>query len=342
MTEQANGHPFDYASSGLCAVLQDKPIVALTSWIARSYTAAAASGRQFAVLTPSSATVTFPLAVLLGETGCRWIATSPTNALYDGFTGQALEWSADGVAPREEAEVESYFLLAEPRPSGYVHVRAETVHQASFAARIGTFTEAVFEALTGAEPVGWGLHEPVSEAWDATAVSSFTFTRSPRSTRLVVVGAPRSGTSSPVPTIGLVTVERTATAVIESVELLMDDDDPLSPTELAGIADAMHRARARTALVGHGVGYTGLTRPARFTGSTVPAVAVFGSEALVATGASWAVALAAGSGGDARLLGASPAQSLAVLYPQEEIAGRPHPLEAYASLAGQLAIFPPG
>ncbi|WP_167398992.1 DUF6177 family protein [Arthrobacter pityocampae] len=341
MNDPTGEHPFDYATGGLCAVLQDKPIVSLSSWIARGYTAAAASGRQFAVLTPSSATLTLPLTTLLSGPGCRWIATSPTNTLYDGFTGQALEFSSDGVVPRTGPEVESSFLLAEPRPSGYLHVRAETVHQASLSARVGSFTEAVFSALTGAEPVAWGLHEPVSESWDAEAVSSFTYTRSPRSTRLVVLGAPGAGSSSPIPTIGVLTVERTADAVVESLEVLAESDDPRPAAELQAMAEILHAARARTALIGHGVGFTGLTRPARFTGSTVPAVALFGPEALAATGAARAAELADESGGDARLLGSAPVRSLAVLYAQEEIPGRQHPLEAYASLVGSLTLAPP-
>lgn len=85
-------------------------------------------------------------------------------------------------------------------------------------------------------------------------------------------GRGRTGSSSPVPAIGVLTVERTSDAVVESVEILAESDDPLSSADLAGFAGALYAARARTALVGHGVGYTGLTRPARFTGSTVPAV----------------------------------------------------------------------
>lgn len=69
---------------------------------------------------------------------------------------------------------------------------------------------------------------------------------------------------------------------------------------------------------------------------------LFGPEALAATGAAPAARLASESGGDARPLGASPAQSLAVQYAQEEIPGRQHPLEAYASLLGALALTPPG
>ncbi|KQO01906.1 hypothetical protein ASF21_10160 [Arthrobacter sp. Leaf234] len=154
-------------------------------------------------------------------------------------------------------------------------------------------------------------------------------------------GRGRTGSSSPVPAIGVLTVERTSDAVVESVEILAESDDPLSSADLAGLAGALHAARARTALVGHGVGYTGLTRPARFTGSTVPAVALFGPEALAATGAAPAARLASESGGDARPLGAAPAQSLAVQYAQEEIPGRQHSLEAYASLVGALALVPP-
>lgn len=340
MTDQTSSYPFDYASRGLCAILQDKPVVSLSSWIAYGAAAAARSGRQFAVLTPSNATITFPLAVLLGNSSCSWIATSPTNSLYDGFTGRALQWGTDGVVPRGD-EVEEHFLLAEPRPSGYVHVRAEIVHQASFAATVGTFTEAVVEAVTGASPIGWGLHEPVSETWDAAAVSSFSFDRSPRESRFVVIGAPRVGSSLPISTTGVLTVERTATAVVETIELLVHSDDPLGQAELEAFAEAMHRARARTALVGHGVGYTALTRPARFTGATVPACAVFGAEALTGIGAKDAATRAERTGGGVHLLGTAPAQSLTVLYPAEEANGVPHPLEAHAALTVDLAGLAP-
>lgn len=323
---------FDFTTEQTAVVFQDKPVVHLSPWLARSYTAAVEAGKRFIVLTPGESRLTLPLAGLLSEPGCQWLATTTEAGFFDGYTGASFTWDADGFIPVPGGQVADDFLLTPRAPAGYVEVLAETLHPASAGARVGVFTEKIFRQLTGAAPTGWGLHEPVSETWQTDALSAFCYGRAPRTTALVVVGNPRRHTVPP--SIATLRVERTAKGVHESVRFLAETVDPLEREELDSFGAAMHQAYARTAVLGHGIGYEMLGRPARFTGSTVPGCAVFGPEALNSVGPQDAVDAAGPRG---RLVGVPPAQSLVVTYAYEPVRGEPHPLEAYAALTARLA-----
>jgi hypothetical protein len=332
VTPEAETHAsaFDFTTGQTAVVFQDKPVVYLSPWLARSYMAAVAERKRFVVLTPSGSRLTHPLAHLLSTAGSQWLATTSDGRFFDGFTGRIIAW-ADGEF-RAGEEVAEDFLLTPAVPRGHVHVHAETLHPASLGTRVGVLAERVFQELTGAAPEGWGLHEPVSEGWDVEALTAHCFDRSPRTSHIVVLGRPRRRTT-PV-SIAMMRVERSSAGVHETVEFLAESEDPLSGGELDAFGSAMHHARVRTALLGHGLGYTELGRPARFTGMSVPGCAVFGPEAVRTLGAQKALD-AAGPG--ARLVGVAPAQSLLVAYPHQPVAGQPHPLEAYGALAAKLA-----
>lgn len=323
---------FDLATDKSAVVFQDKPLVHLSPWLARSYVAASAAGKRFVVLTPGASRITHPLAGLLSTPGCQWLVTTEDGGFFDGFTGQLHTWDADGFSAAGVDAVADDFLLTSTIPSGYVEVRAETIHPASTATRIGVFTEKIFRQLTHAAPVGWGLHEPASEPWNPDRLTMFCFDRAPKPTQLVVVGQPRRHTDAP--SIATVRVERTAIGVHESVQFLTGTADPLDREDLDSFGAMMHQAHARTAVLGHGLGYQELGRPARFTGATVPGCAVFGPEALRTEGADQALNAA---GPRARLVGISPARSLVITYASEPVEGEPHPLEAYGMLAAKLA-----
>lgn len=323
---------FDLVTDQSAVVFQDKPLIHLSPWLARSYVAAVAAGKRFVVLTPGEARLTYPLADLLSTPDCQWLATTADGGFYDGFTGRLHTWDPSGFQPVSADAIADDFLLTSMSPDGYVEVRAETIHPASTATRIGLFAEKIFTQLTGAAPNGWGLHEPVSEPWNTDLLTSFCFDRAPKPTQLVMMGQPRRHTGSP--SLATLRVTRTDTGVHESVQFLTGTADPLERDELDSFGASMHQAHARTAVLGQGLGYQDLGRPARFTGSTVPGCAVFGPEALRSTGAEQALAAA---GPRARLVGISPARSLVVTYPTEPVAGQPHPLEAYGMLAARLA-----
>ena len=325
---------FDMVIGSTAILFQDKPVAALTPWVLRAHTAAAAAGLGFVLLTPGTTRITLPLSQLLGSAGGDWLVTGANGSLYNGMTGREYDWTDVSLTPRDTLADD--FLAVEPQQSGYLHVRATTLHPASARTRAGSFTEQIFIAATGLPPRGWGICEPVSESWNVEAASAFCHARSPQTTRLEVVGqaVPQpAGSPAPAGSVGVMTVERTARGVLETVELLASIQDPLGPERLAFFAEEAHRARARTAVLGHGVGYHNLNRPARFTGLVVPRCALFGPETLAAIGPRRALA-AVGHG--ARLTGAAPMQSLVVEYAADAAAGTLHPVEAYASLAAAL------
>ena len=185
-----------------------------------------------------------------------------------------------------------------------VQARGEILHPASEAIRIGEFAAAAFRELTGAEPAGWGIHEPVSEPWDTAELTRYCYQTAPMTSNIIVVGRPRPGTE--VPSIGVLTVTRSATGVHESLELFCESVDPLAEDELASFGSAMHRAHARTALAGHAMLLEQLSFPARFTGVSVPGLRVLRTGgAAEQFGPQQALAAA---GERARLVGVPPLQ----------------------------------
>ena len=329
---------YDFLTASTAMVFCDQPVAGLSPWLARAHAGAVESGRRFVLLTPSASSLTLPLSALFNGDSASWMATGSDGGFFDAVTGQAQTW--DGGALQPAGTVADDFLAAERSPGAYFHVRASVMHPASFSTRAGTFTERVFDAVTGSLPVGWGLYEPVSETWDAAAFSDYCYGRAPLPSRLVVLGTAPGSVSGPGErsgSIAVVTVERTRSGVMESVELLAGARAPLDDAGLDEFLWSMHTARARTAVLAYGLGYRDLLRPARFTGTAVPGAALFGPEALAGRQAASALASA---GPRADLIGTAPAQSLAVRYSLEQVPGELHPLEAYARLAVELAPGP--
>ena len=329
---------YDFLTPSTAMVFCDQPVAGLSPWLARAHAGAVESGRRFVLLTPSTSALTLPLSALFDGDSASWMATGTDGGFFDAVTGQVQVW--DGGTLQPAGSVADDFLAAERSPSAYFHVRASVLHPASLSTRAGTFTERVFEALTGSAPLGWGLYEPVSETWHTAAFSDYCYGRAPLPSRLVVLGSAPGAPGSPglaAGSIAVVTVERTRAGVVESVELLAGARAPLDDAGLNTFLAAMHGARARTAVLAYGLGYRDLLRPARFTGTAVPGAALFGPEALAGRQAS---SVLASAGPRAELIGTVPAQSLGVRYAPEPVPGEPHPLEAYARLTMELAPEP--
>lgn len=320
--------PFDFSTGQFGVVHQDKPVLHLSHWLTRAYRAAVTTGRDFAVLSPPDSAATLPLDELLSRPGCQWVVATADGRFFDATTGQLLRWTTDGFESTGEPANE---FLAAPSGQGHVRVQANTLHPASANTRIGDFCERIFIELTGAGPIGWGLVEPASELWDTAELNSYFRGRAPMPTTAVVIGHPRPGTGTG--SIATLSLERSSRGVHEIVTFMAGTAEPLPEAELEGFARAMHDARARHAVLGHGLGHTNLNRPARFTGATVPGCALFGPETLEAAGPRGALQMAGETG---QLAGTAPLSSLVVTYPLEPAAGHPHPLAAYDELVGAL------
>ncbi|MBW4094537.1 MAG: hypothetical protein HIU81_03645 [Acidobacteria bacterium] len=320
---------FDFVTATTAVVFQDKPVVYRSTWLMQAAATAQDMGKDFVVLTPPSATLTLPMSDLIASDGFQWLATMDGGSFFDGITGRVHRW--DGLDFAATDTIADDYLQMDNNSGGLVHVRANTMHPASAASRVGELVQSIFVELTDEPPVGWGMNEPASEPWDVAELTEHCLNIAPNTSSIVVVGAARPGTK--VPSVAVLTVERSSSGVRETVEFLAESADPLSRPQLDSFAEVMHRARVRTALLGHAVAFKGLCRPARFTGMSVPGCAVFGAEALAGHGSSTALANA---GATARLLGTAPYESLAVTYPQEPLAGQKHPLELYAELVAWL------
>ncbi|GAB3248829.1 DUF6177 family protein [Arthrobacter pigmenti] len=320
--------PFDFSTGQLGVIHQDKPVLYLSHWLTRGYRAAVTSGRDFVVLSPPDSAITLPLEELLARPGCQWVVATADGRFFDATAGALLHWTGDGFESTGEPANE---FLAAPSNQGHIRVHAETMHPASANTRVGTFCGRIFTELTGAEPIGWGLVEPVSELWDTAELNSYFRNRAPMPTTAVVIGQPRRGTGAP--SIATLSLERTSRGVLEIVTFMAESVEPVPEHELEGFARAMHDARARHAVLGHGLGHVNLNRPACFTGVTVPGCALFGPETLESAGPAKALEAA----GDGQLVGTHPFASLVVTYPTDPVADRSHPLAAYDELVAALA-----
>ncbi|MEH0110225.1 DUF6177 family protein [Tersicoccus sp. MR15.9] len=319
---------FDFATADTAVLFQDKPVVHRSAWLDLAAARAAEEGRFLAVITPPDSALTLPANDLLSQPGRRWLVTRHDGRFHDGYTGRLYDW--DGEVFSMVDELADEFLVADAEPDAALHLRAELLHPAAHGTRVGELAQTLFMLLTGQEPTGWGTHEPASEPWDVSALTDHCFRIAPHRSRLVVVGAPQPG--SQVAAVGVLEVVRTATGVSESLELLVETAEPLDDLALDYVARALTRHAVRTGLVGHALGLPSLNRPARFTGASVPALAVFGPDALRSSGPDAARRLA---GDRAELVGPSAARSLVVAYGQDP--DGVHPLEQHAQLVQRLA-----
>ncbi|OMH31314.1 DUF6177 family protein [Tersicoccus sp. Bi-70] len=323
---------FDFATADTAVLFQDRPVVHRSAWIDLAAARAAEEGRFFALITPPDSVLTLPANDLLSQPGRRWLVTRHDGRFHDGYTGRVHDWDGDVFSTVDELADE--FLVADAvSATGHgaaVHLRAELLHPAAHGTRVGELAETLLTLFTGQAPTGWGTHEPASEPWDVTALTDHCFRIAPNRSRLVVVGAPQP--HSQVAAVGVLEVERTSTGVSETFELLVESEDPLDDAALGYVGRALTRHAVRTGLVGHALGLPGLNRPARFTGASVPALAVFGPDALRSSGADAARRLA---GDRAELVGPSSAPSLVVSYGQDP--DGEHPLEQHARLVQHLA-----
>ena len=322
---------FDFESTTTAILFNESPLIHLSPEITTAYTTARDARQVFVLMTPTGSHLTPPLHHLLLREECMWMVGSADGTTYNAFTGQPYRWTGsvfealDGVA-------EDFKHPGDENDGGIIEIRAELFHPARDNTVIGELPETLFSLITGSIPLGWGLHEPVSEPWHQRSLTNHAFHRAPMTSQYVVVGRPRPGTSES--TLAVLTVERSSRGVHESIILWAASPDPADAELVEEFGFAMHRLAVRSAVLAHAVLMPQLAVPSRFHGVSVPSIAVFGPEALSFRGPERAVADTAGAG---HLIGVPPVQSLVVNYIQQPTVGRDHPLEEHGNLLARLA-----
>ena len=236
----AEAHPaVDVVTGRAGVVLQDRPVVPFSAWLADAVRVCAASGRGLQVVTPPSSRLTTPLRLALDGPDTRWVVRDATGATcYDGLSGRRLEWDGDAFVPAPAGPDHGPALAPEfADRSGTAGRRllleVRLRHPATATARLGGALETLCAALTGQPPRGWGTAEPATEPWDRDDLTAFARRRAPAPTLLVVVGGGRR------PAVGTVRVSRAAAGVDEAVTLVVGGPGEAPLEALPEVAEAV-------------------------------------------------------------------------------------------------------
>ena len=339
----AAAHPaVDVLTERATVVMQDRPVVPLSAWLASAAVAAGAAGREFQLVAGSDCRLTFPLRTLLGGQGSRWVVPDDSVGYYDGLSGRPLFWAGAAFAPAGPGAMTPAPgfalelggaagglapLAAVPGRQLLLTVRLR--HASTAATRLGRAAELLFGALTGAPPAGWGTAEPATEPWAGGLLTTLARRRAPKPSWFVVVGDP----GGRHPALATLLAERAATGVDEVITMAVGYEaaGQLDVGRLAPLAGELAGAGRLVSLLAQvRPGRADLTFAPRWEGLLVPAGLAVGGPAAVELAAGLPGAGAVGPAGRPAAWfplsdGSSPAGWLALGQVVERLAGGPGP-----------------
>ncbi|MEV5601560.1 DUF6177 family protein [Streptomyces sp. NPDC052299] len=278
----------DVLTARAAVVIQGRPVVAATTWLADVARSAVRTGRELQLVTPPGTRLTFPVHALLDGLPSRWVVRDRECGYYDGLSGAVLDWHdgcfapaiADDGSPRI---ADAFKRPAEAEGERQLIVSLRTIHPADDRLTLGGALELAWRTLTGAPPAGWSTAEPVNVPWSPRQLTELARGRAQRSlpTWVVAVGG------SDRPSIATVRVSHTAVGVEERATIVLGygpgDDVPLGLlTELAaslcaghGLATMVTQLRSARA---------DLTTPPRHQPSAAPVSFTLGPDAVTGLG----------------------------------------------------------
>lgn len=252
----------DMQTAQAAVVLQDRPLVALTPWLAALLGECKSSGRMLQLVTPPESRISLPVRLAGGS--FQWVARDTPDGYYEALTGRPLKWNGTSFAPIPEArDYAPGFRPRSPSPAGS-HLTL------TYRARHGTHTvrggqvEQLFTLLTGRPPAGWGPAEPVPYTWDRATLT--TFVRDGDTTRLVAVGT--GGRRTAIATMGFAERGDTETTTLT---VGYSPDDPPPVRHLESLANALAAENpVASLLVQVSPGRPDVTFEPRWTGRSAP------------------------------------------------------------------------
>ncbi|MEU9008713.1 DUF6177 family protein [Streptomyces sp. NPDC048479] len=256
----------DVLTHQAAVIMQDRPVVAATTWLTDLIQTTIPSGRELQIVTPPRTRLTFPVRTLLTNVPARWVVHDPDCGYYDGLTGDVLHWQEGCFTP--VTGTEGGIPIADafrPRPAApdeqQLHLSIRTTHPAVGDLVLGGALEAAWQTLTGTPPAGWSTAEPVNLPWSPRQLTELARTRARRSapTWLVAVGAPDR------PTIATCRIIRTPAGVEEYITLAVGrtPDQPPPLDALPELAETLATGYGLTSMLTH-------LRPARADLTTPP------------------------------------------------------------------------
>ncbi|WP_342668120.1 DUF6177 family protein [Streptomyces violens] len=279
----------DVVTDRAAVVIQNRPIMAATSWFTDVLRAAAASGRELQVVTPPDTRLTLPARSLLDGLPARWVVRAPDGGYYDGRSGAVLHWHEGHFTPLHTsgnaAVADAYAACPDPNPQGerQLLLSLRTTHRADERLLLGGALEVAWEALTGAPPAGWSTAEPVNLPWAPRQLTELARTRAQKSapTWLVTVGA------ADHPAIATLRITRTPAGVEEHVTLAVGYTAGRAPSldVLPELAETLTTQHGLASMLIHlHTARADLTTPPRREALPIPVSFTLGSHAVRAVG----------------------------------------------------------
>ncbi|MFI8928116.1 DUF6177 family protein [Streptomyces sp. NPDC053474] len=237
--DQAPPPALDVLTDKAAVVIQDRPIVAMTSWMSDALRIATAADRALQIVTPPHARLSPATRTALQGHPNRWVVQHPDSGYYDGLSGAVLHWQDGQFTPvrEEDGTARPAAAFAPDTDSGerqlLLSIRAR--HPAEDGLVLAGALETAFRHLTGAPPAGWSTAEPVNLPWSRRQVTDLARRRAPRPTWLIAVGNPSR------PALATVRVSRTPAGVEEDITLAVGfgPDEPPALDAIAPLAEAL-------------------------------------------------------------------------------------------------------
>ncbi|QFR00072.1 hypothetical protein F9278_32355 [Streptomyces phaeolivaceus] len=271
----------DVLTTSTAVVIQDRPVVSMTTWLSDALRAATAADRALQIVTPPTTRLTLATRTALRGLPNRWVVQHPDHGYYDGLSGAVLQWRNGTFGPVRDEDGTTLAARAFSDPDGsgerQLVVQLRLRHAPDERLVLGGALEAAWRRLTGEPPVGWSTAEPVNLPWNARQLTELARSRAPRPTWLVAVGHPDR------PAIATVRVSRTPAGVEEDVTLTLghgpEETPPLDAVEPLAAALAAGRGLT-TMLVSLRAGRRDLTVPPHVAAPPVPVSLTVGAEAV--------------------------------------------------------------
>jgi hypothetical protein len=278
----------DVLTDKVAVVIQDRPVVAMTAWLQDAFRAAANAELGLQIVTPAGTRLSPAVRNSLPGWPSRWVVQDERDGYYDGLSGAVLEWnnglfvtveSPDATREDPRTPVAASFKegLADQGDTGerQLAISFRTVHPADDRLVLGGAVEAVWQAVTGEPPAGWGTEEPANLPWSLRQLTDVAYERTPEPTWLVVVGSPER------PGLATVRITRTKAGVEEDVTMAFGygaaEEVPHDAVPAAAEALAT-RHDLQSMLVQIRRARRDLSVPPRFEGPGVPYAFVLGAE----------------------------------------------------------------
>lgn len=328
----------DLITDKVAVVMQDRPVIGMSSWLSDVLTSAKAESRDVQLVTPKTSTITWPVrSMLFSGAYSKWVVTGDDGEYFDGLNGVRLKWNGDLFVARstampgeQTADLHPDYVVQE-EPFGHLQLTVRVRHKPVASLVLGRLAERLFKATTGNGPAGWATSEPVTQPWSPEALTEYCRDRAPEPTWLVLAGQPGKEFK---PAVGTLEARRTQSGLDETVTLAVAQPGMDFPTTNA-IGDLIDEVADNFELISAmamgAYGAADGTYQPRFVGMSCPIGIGAGNEALHGSNLQEMLKV----DGISNALAIGPAHEPAIWYPIGN--GRePRDWEKYAKVMDKL------